>query len=190
MNFMSIILTQTGMRFSCEHNLPEMKWISADSLDVAFKCACAFVSHCGYGFHIGQFERNEISFRVIKYHVNSTRNEMHTHVYQVIGLFWNSAETKLHVNITFFHTGLKSQTGMSSFHVSCTTLQSPCSYYVIPVQVLSKETVIINVPASNAREETTWTFGISYLKQLYQKFHSSIFHIVGNSYIYQAGIWL
>ena len=36
MNFMSIILTQTGMRFSCEHNLPEMKWISADSLDVAF----------------------------------------------------------------------------------------------------------------------------------------------------------
>ena len=27
---------QTGMRFSCEHNLPETKWISADSLDIAF----------------------------------------------------------------------------------------------------------------------------------------------------------
>ena len=35
MHFISAILTkmkfQTGMRFSCEHNLPETKWISADS---------------------------------------------------------------------------------------------------------------------------------------------------------------
>ena len=35
MDFISVILTemkfQTGMRFSCEHNLPETKWISADS---------------------------------------------------------------------------------------------------------------------------------------------------------------
>ena len=40
MDFISVILTemkfQTGMRFSCEHNLPETKWISADSLDIAF----------------------------------------------------------------------------------------------------------------------------------------------------------
>ena len=40
MDFISVILTemkfQTGMRFSCKHNLPETKWISADSLDVAF----------------------------------------------------------------------------------------------------------------------------------------------------------
>ena len=39
MDFISVILTemkfQTGMRFSCEHNLPETKWISADLLDVA-----------------------------------------------------------------------------------------------------------------------------------------------------------
>ena len=27
---------ETGMRFSCEHNLPWRKWISAHSLDVAF----------------------------------------------------------------------------------------------------------------------------------------------------------
>ena len=37
MDFISFILTkmkfQTGMRFSCEHNLLETKWISADSLD-------------------------------------------------------------------------------------------------------------------------------------------------------------
>ena len=40
MDFISVILTemkfQTGMGFSCEHNLPETKWISADSLDVVF----------------------------------------------------------------------------------------------------------------------------------------------------------
>ena len=40
MDFISVILTemkfQTGMRFSCEHNLRETKWISADFLDVAF----------------------------------------------------------------------------------------------------------------------------------------------------------
>ena len=39
-DFISVILTdmkfQTGMRFSCEQNLHETKWISADSLDIAF----------------------------------------------------------------------------------------------------------------------------------------------------------
>ena len=39
-DFILVILTemkfQTGMRFSCEHNLPETKLISVDSLDVAF----------------------------------------------------------------------------------------------------------------------------------------------------------
>ena len=40
MNFISVILSemefQTGMRFSCEENLPEAKRISADSLDIKF----------------------------------------------------------------------------------------------------------------------------------------------------------
>ena len=39
MDFISVILTemkfQTGMGFSCEHNLPETTCISADSLDLA-----------------------------------------------------------------------------------------------------------------------------------------------------------
>ena len=39
MDFISVILTemkfQTSMRFLCEHNLPQTKWISTDSLDVA-----------------------------------------------------------------------------------------------------------------------------------------------------------
>ena len=59
-----------------------------------------------YGFHIGHFDRNEISFRVIKYHVNTTRNEMPTHVHQNIRSFWNSVKTKFHVNRTCFHAGL------------------------------------------------------------------------------------
>ena len=123
MNFILVILTQikfkTGMGFSCEHDLPETKWISADSLDVAFD---VHVNLKLNGFHIGHFDKNEISFRVIKYHVNTTRNEMLTHVHQNIGSFWNAAEMKLHVNRTCFHAGLKSQTGMSSFRSSCDVL--------------------------------------------------------------------
>ena len=76
-----------------------------------------------YGFHIGYFDRNKISFRVIKY-VNTTRNEMPTHVHQNIGSFWNAAEIKLHVNRTCFHASLKSQNGMSSFRLSCERTQS------------------------------------------------------------------
>ena len=92
MDFISVILTkmksQTGMRFSCEHNLPEMKLISAGSLDVTFNAHVRLKqAQCRYGFYIGHFERNEISFRVIKYHVNTTRNEMPTHVHQNIGSF-------------------------------------------------------------------------------------------------------
>ena len=40
MDFRSAILIemkfQTGMRFSCEQNLPKAKCVSADSLDIAF----------------------------------------------------------------------------------------------------------------------------------------------------------
>ena len=50
---------------------------------------------------------------------NTTRNEMPTHVHQNIRSFWNAAEMKLHVNRTCFHAGLKCQTGMSSFRLSC-----------------------------------------------------------------------
>ena len=108
MDFISVILTeikfQTGMRFSCEHNLHETKWISADSC---------------------HFDRNEVSFLVIKY-VNTIRNEMSAHVHQNIGSFWKAAEMKLHVNKTCFHASLKSQTGMSSFRRSCEhTLRTP-----------------------------------------------------------------
>ena len=49
--------------------------------------ACAFETQYWYGFHISHFDRNEISFRVIKYYVNTTRNEMPTHVHQNIGSF-------------------------------------------------------------------------------------------------------
>ena len=42
-------------------------------------------TQCWYGFHIGHFDRNEISFRVIEYHVNTTQNVLPTHVHQNIG---------------------------------------------------------------------------------------------------------
>ena len=54
MDFISVILTemkfQTGMRFSCEHNLPETKWISADSLDVAFNAHVRLKLNAGMDF--------------------------------------------------------------------------------------------------------------------------------------------
>ena len=82
-------------------------------------CTCAFETQCGYGFHISHFDRNDIPFWLIKYHVNTTQNEMPTHVHQNIGSFWNAGKMKLHVNRTCFYAGLKSQTGMSLFCLSC-----------------------------------------------------------------------
>ena len=54
MDFISVILTQmkfqTGMRFSCEHNLPEKKWISANSLDIAFNAHVRLKLNAGMDF--------------------------------------------------------------------------------------------------------------------------------------------
>ena len=73
MDFILVVLTemkfQTGMRFSCQHNLPETKWMSADSMDVAFNVHVCLKLNAGIG--IGHFDRNKISFWVIKYHVNT-----------------------------------------------------------------------------------------------------------------------
>ena len=73
---------------------------------------------CVYGCNIGHFDRYKISFRMIKYHMNTTRNEMPTHVHQNVGPFWIAAEMKRHVNRSCFHASLKSQTGMGLFHLS------------------------------------------------------------------------
>ena len=45
-----------------------------------------------YRFHIDDFDKNEILFRVIKYHVTITRNEILTHLHQNILSFWSAAE--------------------------------------------------------------------------------------------------
>ena len=54
MDFISVILTeikfQTDMRFSWEHNLPETKWISADSLEVAINAHVRLKLNAGIGF--------------------------------------------------------------------------------------------------------------------------------------------
>ena len=48
MDSISVILTktkfQTGMRFSCEHNLPETKWISTESLMLRLIRMCVWNS--------------------------------------------------------------------------------------------------------------------------------------------------
>ena len=41
---------QTGVRFLCEHNLPETKSISADSLDVAFNAHVRLKLNAGMDF--------------------------------------------------------------------------------------------------------------------------------------------
>ena len=41
---------QTGVRFLCEHNLPETKSISADSLDVAFNAHVRLKPNAGMDF--------------------------------------------------------------------------------------------------------------------------------------------
>ena len=56
---------------------------------------------------------------------------MPTHVHQNIRSLRNAAERKLYVNRTCFHAGLKSQTGVSSFCLSCEhTLKSTSSLCV------------------------------------------------------------
>ena len=88
MDFISVILTemkfQTSMRFLSEHNLPQTKWISADSLHVAFNAHVRLKLNAGMDF------------------ISVILREM-----------------KFHVNRTCFHAGLKSQTGTSSFRLSC-----------------------------------------------------------------------
>ena len=124
MDFISVILAymkfQTSMRFSSEHNLPETKWISADSLDFAFNTHVRLKLNAGMDFIPAILTEMKFHFGwILKYHVNTNRNEMPTHVHQNIGSFWNAVEMKLHVNRTCFHAGLKTQTGMGSFCLSC-----------------------------------------------------------------------
>lgn len=78
-------------------------------LDIALNAHVPLKLICGH------FGRNQVSFRVIKYDLNTTRNEMPTYVHQNIGLFLNVTKMKCHVNRTCFHAGLKFQAGMTSF---------------------------------------------------------------------------
>ena len=66
----------------------------------------------------------------IKYHVNTTRNEMPTYVHQNVGSLGNATEMKLHVNRACFQAGLKSQTGMSWFRLSFERTLIIVSYFI------------------------------------------------------------
>ena len=85
MDFISVILTemkfQAGMRFSSEKKLPKTKWISADSLDIVLN-AHVRLNILASVISSYSFWQSE------KYHLNTTRNEMHKHAHQNIGSFW------------------------------------------------------------------------------------------------------
>ena len=87
-------------------------------------CACAFEIHCGYGFHIGHFDRKKICIYHKKISYKRYPNETPKHVHQNIGSFWNGAEIKRHMNRTCFHAGLKSNTSLSSFRLFCNHTQA------------------------------------------------------------------
>ena len=132
---------QTDMRFSCEPNLSKAKWISADLLALLLMCM-PICNSLSVSFHSCHFDRNEISFRLIKYHVNTNQDEMPAHVHQSFGSFWNAAEMKRHVNRASFHIGLKSQTGMRSFRLSCERTQ----FLRMHTSSLTKTEKILNRP--------------------------------------------
>ena len=105
MDFISVILTemkfQTGMRFSCEHNLPETKWISADLLDVAFNAHVRLKLNAGMDFILVIL--TEISFRLIKHYINTNRNETTNMSIKISGRFemqlkWNLFSNRFEIS--------------------------------------------------------------------------------------------
>ena len=118
MDFIWVILTerkfQTSMRFACEQNLPKMKCVNAELLDISFDSCVHLKLSVGMDFILVILtEMNYISGDKI-----SCKYYPKWNVHQNIVPFWNTVQIKLHVNRTCFHAGLKSQTGMSSFHLS------------------------------------------------------------------------
>ena len=118
MDFISVILTemkfQTGMRFSCEQNFPETKWISADSLDIAFNAHVCLKLILGMNFISAILtEMNFISGEKIfckhypKWNVYTCPSKYRVDL--------KCSQMKLHLNRTCFHAGLKSQTCISSY---------------------------------------------------------------------------
>ena len=81
------------------------------------KCMCIWTS-LRVLFHCSHLDRNEISLQVIKYHVNTTGNEMHTYSIEILGHFemqtkWNFMWNEL----VFILVWNPKQ--LSSFHLSC-----------------------------------------------------------------------
>ena len=92
MHFISVILNemkfQTGMKFSCEQNLPEVKWINADTLDITFNVHVRLKLIAGVISLRSFWQKfNFISGYKTLFHVSTIRNEMPTHVHKNIGSF-------------------------------------------------------------------------------------------------------
>ena len=108
MDFILVILTEmkfkTSMTFSCEQNLPEVKWIRADSLAIMFNL------HVHLKLIIVGMDFILIILTEMKFYIRDkiSCNEMPKHMCPskyCVG--WNAAEIK-YVNRTCFHIGSKS----------------------------------------------------------------------------------
>ena len=93
------------MRFSYKQNLPETKWKSADSLDIAFnthvrlKFIADVISLWSFWQKWNLISGDKISCKQYP--------KMPTHVHQNIKSFWNAAEMKRHVSRICFYVSLK-----------------------------------------------------------------------------------
>ena len=122
MDFILVILTEikfkNGMRFSCEHNLSETEWISADPLDVALMRMCIWNSMRVWISYRSFWQKwNFISGDKIlcKRYPKKNAYTCPWKFRVVLKYSWN--ETSCEENLS--HAGLKSQTGMCSFRLSC-----------------------------------------------------------------------
>ena len=105
MEFISGLLTEmkfkTGIRFSYVQILLEIKWVSADSLGIAFyslvrlKLIASVITYRPFWQKWSFISSDKISCK--------HWNEMPTHIHQNIGSFWSASEKKRHVNRTCFH---------------------------------------------------------------------------------------
>ena len=105
----------------------------------------------GMDFHIGHFD-NEISFQVIKYHVNTTRNEMPTLVYQNIGSFWSAAEIKRSFEQNLFSRRFEIS-NRSSFHLSCERSLHDYTLFYIRNTFISKAKLKLTKNQTKAKPE-------------------------------------
>ena len=102
--------------------LPKAKWISADSLDIAInahvrlKLIASVISLRSFWQKKKFILADKISY---KHYPKWNAYACPSKYWKKYWVKWNSAKMKFRVNRACFHSSLKSQAGMSSFHLLC-----------------------------------------------------------------------